>query len=131
MQARCRLIRMNLNLITLTATLYFCSLINLTPLIADYNVSHSAEAAGKGIWLDTNYLLGLGPQALPAIDRAIALGGFGPTLVSRRGCLVEQQRRYGILARLGLSQLAAAAHPRGPTEEFDRRLIKTHPRRSI
>jgi hypothetical protein len=30
---------------------------------------------------------------LPAIDRTIALRGFDPTLVSRRGCLVEQQRR--------------------------------------
>lgn len=85
------LIRMNL--IALTATLYFCSLINLTPLIADYNVSHSGEASGKGVWLDTNYLISLGPQALPAIDRAIALRGYDPALVSRRGCLVEQQRR--------------------------------------
>jgi len=40
-----------------------------------------------------NYLFSLGPQALPAIDRAIALRGFDATLVSRRGCLVEQQRR--------------------------------------
>ena len=82
-----------MNLITLTATLYFCSLINLAPLIADYNVRHSAEAAGKGVRLDTNYLLSLGPQALPAIDRAIALGAGELTLVSRRGCLVEQQQR--------------------------------------
>jgi len=37
-----------------------------------------------------NYLLSLGPRALPAIDRAIALRGFDPTLVSRRGCLVER-----------------------------------------
>ena len=38
-----------------------------------------------------NYLFSLGPQALPAIDRAIALRRSDPTLVSRRGCLVEQQ----------------------------------------
>ena len=81
------------NLITLTATLYICSLVNFTAIIADYNVSHSREAAGKGVWLDMNYLFSLGPQALPAIDRAVALRGFDPTLVSRRGCLVEQQRR--------------------------------------
>ncbi|KRQ95336.1 hypothetical protein CQ10_32825 [Bradyrhizobium valentinum] len=79
------------NLITLTATLYICSLINFAAIIADYNVSHSREATGKGVWIDMNYLLSLGPQALPAIDRAIALRGFDPTLVSRRGCLVEQQ----------------------------------------
>ena len=81
------------NLITLTATLYICSLINFAAIIADYNVSHSREASGKGVWIDINYLFSLGPQALPAIERAIALRGFDPTLVSRRGSLVEQQRR--------------------------------------
>ena len=81
------------NLITLTATLYICSLINLAPMIAEYNVSHGWEASGKGSAIDMNYLFRLGPQALPAIDRAIALRGFDPTLVSRRGCLVEQQRK--------------------------------------
>ncbi|WP_065754264.1 DUF4153 domain-containing protein [Bradyrhizobium paxllaeri] len=81
------------NLVTLTATLYACSLINFASIIAEYNVSHSREAGGKGVWVDMNYLLSLGPQALPAIDRAIALRGFDPTLVSRRGCLVEQQKK--------------------------------------
>src|SRR5690349_19689944 len=33
------------NLITLTATLYVCSLVNFAAIIADYNVSHSREAA--------------------------------------------------------------------------------------
>lgn len=79
------------NLLTLTATLYACSLINFAAIIADYNVSHSHEATGKGVSLDMNYLLSLGPQALPAIDRALTLRGLDPTLVSRRGCLVEQQ----------------------------------------
>jgi hypothetical protein len=40
-----------------------------------------------------NYLFSLGPQALPAVDRALALRSFDPTLVSRRGCLVEQQAK--------------------------------------
>ena len=44
-------------------------------MIADYNVSHSREASGKGSQIDMNYLIRLGPQALPAIDRAIALRG--------------------------------------------------------
>jgi hypothetical protein len=79
------------NLITLTATLYICSLVNFAAVIAEYNVSHSREAAGKGVSIDMNYLFSLGPQALPAIDRAIALRGFDPALVSRRGCLVKQQ----------------------------------------
>ena len=60
-------------------------------LIADDYVSHSREANGKGVWTGVNYLFTLGPQALPAIDRAIALRSFDPALVSRRGCLVEQQ----------------------------------------
>lgn len=68
------------NLVTLTATLYACSLINFAAIIADYNVSHSREATGKDVSLDMNYLFSLGPQALPAIDRAITLRGLDPTL---------------------------------------------------
>jgi hypothetical protein len=82
------------NLMVLTATLYVCALVDLTPAIANYNVSHSREASGKGVTIDMNYLMQLGPQALPAIDRAIALRGSDPSLVSRRDSLVEQQRKY-------------------------------------
>ena len=80
------------NGIVLAATLYVCSLVNFSAVIADYNVDHSREVAGKGIQVDMNYLLHLGPQALPAIDRAIQLRGADPALVSRRDSLVEQQR---------------------------------------
>jgi hypothetical protein len=80
------------NLITLTATLYVCSLVNFAAIIANHNVDHSHEATGKGVTVDINYLFHLGPQALPAIDRAIALRGSDPNLVSRRNCLVEQHR---------------------------------------
>ncbi|WP_312018207.1 DUF4173 domain-containing protein [Bradyrhizobium semiaridum] len=81
------------NLLTLTIVLYVCSLINFAAIIADYNVSHSREASGSGVNLDMDYLLRLGPQALPAIDRAIRLRYINPVLVSRRDCLVEQQRQ--------------------------------------
>ncbi|MBR0869525.1 DUF4173 domain-containing protein [Bradyrhizobium tropiciagri] len=81
------------NLLALTMVLYVCSLINFAAIIADYNVSHSREAAGSGVNLDINYLFRLGPQALPAIDRAIRLRYVNPVLVSRRDCLVEQQRQ--------------------------------------
>jgi hypothetical protein len=81
------------NLITLTATLYVCSLVNFAAIIADYNVHHSREASGKGVQIDMNYLVQLGPQALPAIDKAIQIRGADPNLVSRRDCLVEQQRQ--------------------------------------
>lgn len=83
------------NLIALTIVLYGCSLVNFDAFIADYNVAHSREASGKGVQIDIDYLLTLGPQALPAIDRAIALrpaAGDG-CLVSQRDRLVEQLRR--------------------------------------
>lgn len=48
------------NLITLTATLYICSLVNFPAVIADHNVSHSREVSGKGIQVDMNYLIHLG-----------------------------------------------------------------------
>lgn len=83
------------NLIALAIVLYGCSLVNFDAFIADYNVTHSREASGKGVQIDINYLLTLGPQALPAIDRAIALrpGASEGCLVSQRDRLVEQQRQ--------------------------------------
>lgn len=83
------------NLIALTIVLYICSLMNFDALIADYNVAHSWEVSGKDVQIDINYLLTLGPQALPAIDKAIAFRvGAGETcLVSRRDRLVELQRQ--------------------------------------
>ena len=77
------------NVVTLTATLYVCSLVNFSAVIGDYNVDHSREVTGKGIQVDMNYLLHLGPQALPALDRAIQLRAVDTTLVSRRNSLVQ------------------------------------------
>ncbi|MCS3761991.1 DUF4153 domain-containing protein [Bradyrhizobium centrosematis] len=83
------------NLIALAISLYGCSLVNFDSFIADYNVAHSREASGNGLQIDMNYLLTLGPQALPAIDKAIMLRPGAPEscLVSRRDRLVEQQRQ--------------------------------------
>jgi hypothetical protein len=90
------------NLIALTMVVYICSLVNFDAFIADYNVAHSQEMTGKGVQIDTTYLLSLGPQALPAIDKTIELltnasvRDFSARryyLVSRRGDLVEQQRQ--------------------------------------
>ncbi|BAC52883.1 blr7618 [Bradyrhizobium diazoefficiens USDA 110] len=83
------------NLIALTIVLYTASLVNFDAFIADYNVAHSREASGNGVQIDINYLLTLGPQALPAIDKAILLRPGSPEscLVSRRDRLVEQQRQ--------------------------------------
>ncbi len=80
------------NLLALAIVLYACSLINFAATIADYNISHSREASGSGVNLDIDYLVGLGPQALPAIERGIALHAFDPILVYRRNCLVKEQR---------------------------------------
>ncbi len=81
------------NLITLTGTLYICSLVNFAAIIADYNVAHSREASGKGVMIDMHYLTLLGPQALPALDRAFQLRAVDASLVSHRNCLVERLRQ--------------------------------------
>ena len=78
------------NLITLSATLYICALVNFAAIIADYNMAHSREASGKGVSIDTHYLSLLGPQALPALDKAFQLRSVDPSLVSHRNCLVER-----------------------------------------
>ena len=78
------------NLIALTTVLYVCSLTNFAAIIADYNVTHSREAAGQGVTIDVPYLLQLGPQALPAIDKAIQLRFFDPLLSSGRNCLCKR-----------------------------------------
>src|SRR5206468_3376175 len=81
------------NLIALTIVLYSCSLVNFDAFIADYNLSHSNEISGKGLNIDANYLLSLGPQALPALDKVIAHRSNDNCLVSGRNRLVEVQRR--------------------------------------
>jgi hypothetical protein len=64
------LVRMNLATAALLACI--CAFINFPYVIATYNVDHSKEMSGNGQTLDFTYLLGLGPQALPAIDRYLA-----------------------------------------------------------
>ena len=81
------------NLIALTSLLYACSLTNFAAIIADYNVSHSREAAGSGVTIDMTYLFQLGPQALPAIDKALRLRAPDPLLVARRDRLADEQSR--------------------------------------
>lgn len=82
------------NLITLFGTLYICSLVNFAAVVADYNVSHSRQAGGTGVSIDMHYLTLLGPQALPALDKALQLQDVtNPSLVSHRNCLVERLRQ--------------------------------------
>lgn len=80
------------NMIALTIVLYTCSLVNFDAFIADYNLTHSSEMSGKGMKIDANYLLTLGPQALPALDKVIAHRSGDYCLAQRRDRLVEAQR---------------------------------------
>ena len=84
------------NLVAVLLTLYACSLTNFPAIIADYNVSHSREATGKGVDVDIGYLLDLGPQALPGINKAARLREGDLTLVARRDSLVDRFRREAV-----------------------------------
>ena len=54
------------NTLCAAAVLYACTFVNFTHIIATYNVAHSREVSGKGVWLDTGYLRRLGVMAIPA-----------------------------------------------------------------
>jgi Domain of unknown function (DUF4173) len=82
-----------LNLIAVMLTLYACSLTNFAAIIADYNVSHSREVTGKGVNADSHYLLSLGPQALPGINKSPRVREGDFTLVYPRNDLVDRFRR--------------------------------------
>jgi hypothetical protein len=60
------LVRMNFA--SLALTLYVCCFLNLPHIIATYNIAHSREVTGAGPSLDWCYLMGLGPQIIPAVD---------------------------------------------------------------
>jgi hypothetical protein len=82
-----------LNLIAVMLTLYACSLTNFAAIIADYNVSHGREATGKGVNADIHYLLSLGPQALPGINKSPRVREGDFTLVYPRNDLVDRFQR--------------------------------------
>lgn len=65
------------NLTAASLIIYACSFVNFPAFIADYNVAHCKEISGKGVVLDGGYLVSLGPQAIPAIDRYIRHGLLG------------------------------------------------------
>jgi hypothetical protein len=79
--------------IALATVVYVCSFINFAAFIGDHNVTHSREVSGKGVSIDMHYLISLGPQALPAIDKAPPISCRCQNLVSSRDQLVERQRQ--------------------------------------
>lgn len=61
------------NALAAAVTLYLCCFLNFPDIVASYNVAHCAETNGAGPALDIDYLLSLGPQAIPAYDRYVRL----------------------------------------------------------
>jgi hypothetical protein len=75
------------NAATLALVLYGCCFINAPWLVASYNIEHSRELGGTGPSLDLNYLAGLGPQALPALEAHLRqIPALGPIARDRRNC---------------------------------------------
>ncbi|HZO48041.1 MAG TPA: DUF4173 domain-containing protein [Xanthobacteraceae bacterium] len=67
------------NLVVLALTLYICSFVNFASLVARYNIAQSLAPANAGRPVDLNYIVELGPQAIPALDRYIAANpGWNP-----------------------------------------------------
>lgn len=61
------------NALAAAVTLYTCCFMNFPHIVASYNVAHCTETSGAGPALDLDYLLSLGPQAMPAYDRYVRL----------------------------------------------------------
>jgi len=78
------------NCTTLALVAYICAFVNFPALIADYNVAHSRDFSGRGVYLDYGYLVSLGPHALPAIDRFLRHKGQAHD--PQREQLAQQQR---------------------------------------
>jgi hypothetical protein len=68
------------NAAALVLVLYGASFVNFPSMVANFNLEHSREAGGPGVPFDFWYAVrGLGPSALPAIDRYLALIREEPT----------------------------------------------------
>ncbi len=92
------------NLAVFAVTFYAAALANVPGLIAHHNVTHSREFTGEGAWLDTRYLVALGPQAAPAIDLYLSRVP-GPRDVRDPGgdsILIASHRRFGLEADIDL-----------------------------
>ena len=100
------------NLIVLTLTIYVCSFVNFANLVASYNVDHARSVGARQYRSDFNYLLSLGPQAIPALDRHFAADSTANLAYFRdyRGALARAARDGDRgLARLDVPRLAALA----------------------
>jgi hypothetical protein len=82
------------NLKALVAVLWTVALLNWPHLIARFNVEHALARQDTAAPLDLGYLVGLGPQAIPAIDRYQAARRAGPSsaLAASRARLASEHR---------------------------------------
>jgi hypothetical protein len=106
------------NLASLALTLYACAFVNFPYIIASYNIEHSRQRKGPGPRLDEVYLVDLGPQMIPALDRYFILTSEPPYPY------LHIQRR-----RLAQAHLAATADWRALTLRGWRlrRYLERHP----
>jgi hypothetical protein len=63
------------NVALLALTIWICGLINFPSLVASYNVAHANGPAAFGQIIDLHYIVELGPEAIPALDRYAAATG--------------------------------------------------------
>lgn len=64
----------NANALAAAGVLYIAAFVDLPGIVANFNVRHAFETAGRGVYLDIGYLRELGPASLPALDWFIANG---------------------------------------------------------
>jgi hypothetical protein len=122
-----------MNLATLALTACICAFVNFPYIIATWNVNHSKDVAGTGLELDFNYLVSLGPQALPAIERYLTarpnryipdqfrMTGQRDQLVARQLAELESWRAWSFrgdrlsryIVGAGLSPYGKPAGPKG------------------
>jgi hypothetical protein len=60
------------NALVLALTIYTCCFVNFANLVARYNVDHARASTTAGLPIDLTYVISLGAQAIPAIDRYLA-----------------------------------------------------------
>jgi hypothetical protein len=108
----------NVNTVSALAVLYACSFVDLSGIIARFNVAHSQELTGQGTPIDLDYLRELGPSSLPALNELIAQLPDGQTKTRAsmlRGqltiALVFQQRDWRRWTYHGHRLLAVRSWP--------------------
>lgn len=82
------------NAAVLALTLYVCSMVDFSGLIARFNVTHSWEIAGTGERVDMAYLCSLGPAALPALDMLAANALLTPVGLDK--CRRSLEQRHAV-----------------------------------